>query len=279
MDDNRESGPRQIAFTVSRRVASTARALLYATAEVGFMLSWKLGKLGIVALLGGLAACGRPDSGEPSGNPLVLRTHVAAPQGWQSIDTELRIQDRGESRLEVTQQLALAPPSPGGALQILGKKLWEIVGDNQISDLPDRVVHVLPHGVAEPIRLTGWKQAETPAVKAVFEDLLGDDVSDLRYRVDFLYGGSLRGKGRYLSNVTLIVNKLEVKSLYLLSVKVRVLEPINVGTEANPVVQLRLLVEHRIKDRLLGGEKMSTDEIRLDGNGGFKIVHRSNEDA
>lgn len=175
---------------------------------------------------------------------------------------------------------ALTQPSGGGLVakgfEVIGKLLWDIVSDSEFAaNVSDQMVHVLPSGVKDTSKLTGWKPSSAPSVRAVFKDFLGDIVSDLTYRVHYHYGANYGGKGQYLSGVTLIPEQLNVKSLYIFEAKLRAIEPINVGSSSQPVPQMTLLVTTRIKDRFLGGEKVATDEIQIDGKGGYLVNQRS----
>ena len=67
---------------------------------------------------------------------------------------------------------------------------------------------------------------------------------------------------------------MDLKSLYRFDVRVSVLDPINIGTDADPIAQTTVVVSQHLKDRLLGGEKIKTDEITISGDGKWNVVQR-----
>ena len=63
-----------------------------------------------------------------------------------------------------------------------------------------------------------------------------------QWHVEFTYGGSYNGTGQYLADVTILPGELNVEIPYQFYVTTHVGTPLNVGTNANPIAALQVLI-------------------------------------
>ena len=228
-----------------------------------------------LVLLLALTACGRPERGG-SLEDFTTETFVqATPGGGWSKPPSPPPRESSGGGLVIPAAVAVAAEAIPSGLMLLGESLWKMVIDGDFAaDIQANVSHVLPVGAKNPLALSGWKTDPSPAVKSVFRDLLGGQIVELQYRILFHHSGRFRGHGHYLASITLIPESMDLKSLYRFDVRVSVLDPVNIGTDADPIAQTTVVVSQHLKDRLLGGEKIKTDEITLRGDGKWSVIQR-----
>lgn len=182
----------------------------------------------------------------------------------------------------LTSRLGDLPPTGGTQIWLtskdadwnyveIGQKVWQMIQENQIVEEGKmNKFHVLPSGESAPIQLAQWKSKVGNPIAVEFNDFLGDWTIRLVYHIGFDYAGT-PGKGRYLANISVVTDQLEVKTFYKINARVEVLDPVNRGSGEDPVAGLRLLVHFTGRDTLLGGTKTVTHEVLVDAQGGLKV--------
>lgn len=153
----------------------------------------------------------------------------------------------------------------------LAKKVWDIVKENQpVVDINTTYADALPSGI------THWDQVEKwePTVGTVYgfyaENLYGTRVIDVRYQVIRNYGGSYKGKGKYLHRVTIVPLRVDTAWGYTFNFNAKVPSVANVGTSEDPVASMVAQLEWHIHTILKHSH--GTSVYYLEGDGTFKQI-------
>jgi hypothetical protein len=126
----------------------------------------------------------------------------------------------------------------------LGKKVWVLLEKGKpVVDLKTDTASALPKGVKTWMNLSGWKAPKSHVYRLRVENGFGITVIDYSFRVIYTSGGALNGKGRYLTQVSVIPDSVNVVWGFNLSSEVLVPNVVNVGTVQNPVAGMELLVK------------------------------------
>lgn len=131
----------------------------------------------------------------------------------------------------------------------IGKKVWAIVEANKpVVDVKTRYATGLPQGVTSPSQLAGWKPPRGAIYGLTAKNKYGTTVIDIRYQVLRTFGGRYKGKGQYLSGVTIQPLRVDVIWGYKLSLDASVGDEsvTNAGTEDEPIAAMQPVVQWRI---------------------------------
>lgn len=155
----------------------------------------------------------------------------------------------------------------------IGTKLWNIVENNRpVVDVNTQYATALPRGSRSWDQFDSWQPPEGAIYRLTAKNTYGVRVIDVRYQVLRTYGGRHKGKGRYLTAVTVVPLLVDVAWGYKFSMTSEVPDSgvVNVGTSADPVagmlVTLRWRIETAVKDSQGKGVYF------LQGDGLFKEV-------
>lgn len=150
-----------------------------------------------------------------------------------------------------------------------GKKVWDIIKEHEpVVDVSESYATALPRDVQDWTEMEGWRTPAGVTYRFTANNLYGVRVVDVTYQVLRTYGGSYRGKGRYLTAVT--VQPLHVHVLWgydlSLSAEVPPENIVNAGAEpGDPIAAMTLQVSWRIKTLLVREQGMSSYYLRGDG--------------
>ena len=161
----------------------------------------------------------------------------------------------------------------------LAKKIWDIVDDSKpVSNVYTTYATALPYGMSAS-QLSGWSSPRGYRYGFYVNNLYGITCVKVIYRVSFQYGGSYNGTGKYLTGVTVVpevVDTLIGYSFYM-SASVPDSSIVNIGTQANPIAALRLVLQWRISTILK--DSQSTAVYYITGNGRFQQLSYPRRDA
>ncbi len=129
------------------------------------------------------------------------------------------------------------------------ERIWAIIEANKpVVDINTQYANAVPEGITHWAQLSEWKPPETKAYGFYAKNGFGVDTVEVIYQVTRTYGGKYKGKGQYLTAVT--VNPLTVNVLwgYRFSLNAEVPDStvVNVGTSEDPVAALQLTLGWRI---------------------------------
>jgi hypothetical protein len=130
----------------------------------------------------------------------------------------------------------------------IGEKLWDIViaGKPKVNVVTPTVA-ALPAGTTCWADLAGWHPPKSQIYSVSYKNLMGIEVVHMNFRLQFAYGGSKNGTGKYLSGVTMLPADLSVIWGYDFNASVAADQAINMGTTADPIAGIGLTLKWAIK--------------------------------
>ncbi|NDG85488.1 MAG: hypothetical protein EBX52_10710 [Proteobacteria bacterium] len=128
-----------------------------------------------------------------------------------------------------------------GDLVTLGTKIWDFVVNNKPNaTYANYKASVVPSGIQSWTQLQGWSKPVSKVYRVEFTNMMGGVGGSFDYRITFIYGGSYKGKGKYIGQISFVPAKIQLGTDRSLNVKAELLDPLNFGTEDNPVAGAEL---------------------------------------
>ncbi len=160
----------------------------------------------------------------------------------------------------------------------LASKIWDMVVANKpVININSKYAQALPFGVSSASQLSGWSKPKSYLISFHFENLYGIDVISVSYQITYVYGGSYKGKGRYLAAVWAIPVYVDVMWGFKFNMQAYVpdLTIVNVGTAQNPIAALQLKIWWSASSVLKQID--GTDVYYIQGDGYFRKIASSFE--
>ena len=153
------------------------------------------------------------------------------------------------------------------AIQAGMTKLWEIVENNKaVVNTDFKGASALPAAAeGDWTKVTGWKPEHSLIYNYEAINAYNQKVVQLKYKVSLRYGGTLRGKGKYIASARVVPIHIQVLWGFKLSVDVKVVKTENSGSEKNPMAAIRLHVVHKIKSPLKNSTEKQSYYLKGDG--------------
>lgn len=133
-----------------------------------------------------------------------------------------------------------------GQIVNIGQQIWSFIQNGHaVVTIDTQSANALPVGVTGPMQLAGWRvKSKVYNVQIPNQDP-GKNI-DFSFNLNFEYGGSYQGKGKFLSNVTTTVGNAHTNWGTNFTVRVRVPNDgiVNVGqTTDDPIAGAEVYVE------------------------------------
>jgi hypothetical protein len=122
-----------------------------------------------------------------------------------------------------------------------GLKVWKIIADNKpVVDIQTQYATALPLGVTQWQHMEGWQIPKSDTYHLTAKNLVGLTVINVRYQVLRTYGGSYKGKGKYLTAVGVQPLLVDVAWGYHFSMDAFIPDEsiVNVGRADDPIAAL-----------------------------------------
>jgi len=150
-------------------------------------------------------------------------------------------------------------------------KVWKIIDDNKpVVDIKTTFAAAIPEGITHWSQLEKWSRPEGTRYLISAKNMYGTDVVKVRYQVLRVHGGSYKGKGHYLSGVTVIPESVDVSWGYRLSLDADVPSVSNVGTSEDPMASMIAQLKWKISTVVKASE--GTAVYYLEGDGTFREI-------
>ncbi len=146
----------------------------------------------------------------------------------------------------------MATPLEGGIsweeIVNIGAKIWALIQENKpVVHVEIPVAHAMPKGMKCWSELERWNAPRTQTYEVLYKNKFGMEVVKFRFRLQFTYGGSHLGMGRYLANATVLPAQLDVSWGYKFNANLDVGQAINLGSRDNPVAGLEMNLHWNVK--------------------------------
>ena len=152
-------------------------------------------------------------------------------------------------------------------------KAWQIVqGNAPVVNINTKYATAYPQGVTSASQLAQWNRPKTYSYGFYAENLYGSVMINCKYKVSYSYGGTYKGKGAYLTGVTVIPNVASVAWGYKFYMSASVPDSTiaNVGTDTDPIAALQLNLNWKMATVLKEVDGASVYYVQ--GNGYFNEI-------
>jgi len=150
----------------------------------------------------------------------------------------------------------------------IAAKIWKIIKDNApVVNITTKYATAVPKGIQSWTELSNWSKPKAYTYGFYAKNLYGITVIDVRYKVVYTCNGDYKGKGKYLTGVTIIPEKVNVAWGYRFDMSAEVPDTTvtNVGSYANPLAALQLRLAWAIATVLKETRGTSIYYIQGDG--------------
>jgi hypothetical protein len=191
----------------------------------------------------------------------------------------VRIAEGEDAGLLEAQRKAASQGGVGEGLVVIEKiiniaeKIWSIIEKNApVVNINTQYATAVPDGITAWTQLQSWSRPRTYTYGFYAENLYGVTVLDVKYKVAYTYGGNYNGKGKYLTGVTVIPEKVDLAWGYKFSMKAQVPDStvVNVGTHTDPKAAMQLKLNWTISTAIKSSD--GTSVYYIEGDGGFAEI-------
>lgn len=173
------------------------------------------------------------------------------------------------------------PPTPPGQdegmvldrIINIAKKIWTIIESNKpVVDVKNTYATAVPEGTTNWSQLDSWKPPRGSIYGLTAKNAYGVTVIDIRYQVLRTYGGQYKGKGRYLTAVTVEPLRVDVMWGYKLTMTAETPDSslVNIGTKEDPIAGMLATLRWRISTTIKDSQGKGV--YFLQGDGGYQEV-------
>ncbi|CAF4166023.1 unnamed protein product, partial [Rotaria sordida] len=152
------------------------------------------------------------------------------------------------------------------------KSVWSIISKNAATaDIHTIHGNVLPANINSPLDLQTWSPSPVSRSSSLtIYSRLGVRVLQFDYDLEFLYGGSLNGRGAYLDGITVVPSRTTIAWCYVFNANVEITSIRNVGTSDDPVAAAHVELKYQLKalSRVEG-----TTSFDIKGDGRVDVLH------
>jgi hypothetical protein len=218
-------------------------------------------------------------TGDSPFTPLMVKAAKQDPRYFTLDDSSIQVKPLGpavEMKKEEPPQEPAPPVGTGVDIdQILNiaERIWAIIEKNKpVVNIKTTYAAAVPKGIDHWTQLESWKMPIGNVYHIVAKNAYGSNMVDVKFQVLRTYGGKYKGKGQYLTGVTVEPLKVECGWGYSLDLNAEVPDSsvINVGTSEDPLAGMMVTLTMRVRTVI----KDSTVKMLyyLEGNGSLKEI-------
>lgn len=194
------------------------------------------------------------------------------PKAFDIPDGGLKIEFRGA--VIKPRELPTPPPyDPEDPTVVLdriiniGRKIWTIIDENKpVVDIRTQYATAVPEGITHWAQLTGWDPPAGNVYGFVAKNAYGSKMVEVRYQVLRTVGGAYKGKGQFLTGVTIEPLTVTVGWGYRFTMTCEVPSVTNADkTGENPTAGMMVTVKWRIQTPLKDAQGTGVYYVRGDG--------------
>ncbi len=145
--------------------------------------------------------------------------------------------------------------------------IWDLIQDSK----PGLVVkteaaNALPRGVKCWLDVDGWQKPMIKIYRISYDNVFGGKMASLDYRLSFIYGGNVKGIGKYITAATINAAKTKVSWANKLDAKATVPAVFNVGTSEAPMAAMQIVVDWSLSNYFSVNQASNVFYIQGDGS-------------
>jgi len=147
----------------------------------------------------------------------------------------------------------------------LGKKIWTIVEKGKpVLEAKYSYANALPKGVRSSIELDQFSPLQARSFRVYGKNGFGMTVYDVTYTLVHRYGGTYDGRGRYLDNVAVLPQSVNVLWGYKLNLDVTNVSTVNIGTKSDPVAGITMELTLKVSTVMKASEERAVFDFHGD---------------
>lgn len=162
----------------------------------------------------------------------------------------------------------------GKDLVALGESIYNLVikgkPSNKTTYAPVSVVPRTGSEAVDIFDMEGWSEPKSRTYEVICENGFGFEVINFRYSVLYSYGGSYNGTGSYITAAQILPIRVNTAFGYDFAATMKVGGLQNVGTKANPVASLIMIMQYDINTVFQA--TIDTVTFHVTGKGALKRI-------
>ena len=124
-----------------------------------------------------------------------------------------------------------------------GQKIWDFL----VSTKPDAAydtfkTSIVPDGITTWTQLNKWSKPVSKIFRVEFMNTFGSVAGSFDYRITYFHSGSYKGKGKFIGQITVVPQNIQLKTDRSFKMKVEIASIINYGDEVDPIAGAQLIV-------------------------------------
>lgn len=150
----------------------------------------------------------------------------------------------------------------------IAAKIWGLIKNNSpVVNITTKYATAVPQGIENWNKLSNWKTPKAYTYAFSAKNLYGAEVIKVRYKVIYVYGGDYKGKGKYLTGVSIVPEIIDVAWTYRFDLAAEVPDSTvaNAGLSDDPLAALQLKLSWTIATMIKESRGTSVYYIRGDG--------------
>lgn len=165
-----------------------------------------------------------------------------------------------------------SPISQIGTIVAIGQKIWAIVeAGRPTGHIVTNSVAALPKENPNWTQMTDWKGPLTKTYHLEATNKLGFQVVSMDYKILAYYGGKYKGTGAYLTNLTMVTDRLSVAWGYNVTATAELTDLVNTATEENPIPGCTMEMKWKFETVLQ--LQQGTHAVFVKGDGSIKDLN------
>lgn len=151
----------------------------------------------------------------------------------------------------------------------IGQKIWKIVEAGRPTlNFKDKSASAVPSDAKCLAELANWQMPESKSFRMKYKNGFGMNVITFEYKVIYSYGGSYKGKGRYLANVSVHPQQVNVSWGFKFDANVEIMEVLNLGSQEDQMAGMQLAVRWNVSSVIQ--EQLREELFFVQGDGQFR---------
>ena len=147
-------------------------------------------------------------------------------------------------------------------------KVFTLIEKNQpVVNINVNYANAVPFGTSHWTQLQGWSRPATKKYAFIIKNLYGMEVVSLTYQVHWTHSGNFKGKGKFLTGVT--VEPLSVNTAWGYNVDLTAEVPdttiANVGTTEDPIASMQVQLNWKIHTIVKDSQEKAIYYVQGDG--------------
>lgn len=157
-----------------------------------------------------------------------------------------------------------------------GERVYEIIKKGKpVVHTSYAPVSVLPRAKKEgravdAMDLDGWNYPRSIKYRITYKNGFGMNVVVFTYNVNFSYGGSLNGKGKYITDAQIVPEDLTVQWGFEFNATSKLVGIVNHGSSANPVAGATMMISYSVNSVMSSSN--SNVSYHMSGDGQIREI-------